>query len=619
MIKLGSGTAHHSGLIEQWRTTTFCDIEVHVGGQVFHAHRCVLAIGSRFMAACFTSSMKDSAGPLELPDMNSAAFAAVLTYLYEGTCEVAMDDIQPLLEAAVRLQLPDAFVHELQVQLRTLLTADNAPAMLELADRLSLKWLACVCMGAIHPFDEKLCVIGGEDDLALSCDTRYNCLAMGEWFNACDEEDDGSIRGWCRLRCRGTQLEKLLGAKPAAAFECGGRLYAATREAFEARTRSTGGSLACIDPLSDTVELLNGPSMVSFGVAVHPEAGNIYVTSGKSVYCYKIAAKQWTCCPSMTVARDEPAMAVLGGCVYALGGNRIEEGTTGPLTLEVFEPDPEAPEVLWSPPEMSCPGKRQRIEVGIEADELLALDGAEWHGGVLLFPNRTLGSFSGDRWTSDSPTQTLPPPPPPPLPNKGRWRKLKSMPGEHVEGVGMAVLGTRLIVIGGKRQRRGFRQENGEGPYRKDSWAVKAAWAYDPMTDEWEQLPDMLHERSQACLVAHDGGIYAIGGKAERPSSHWGKPIECIANCSGTGYCCTKRQEAQDALAARQAERNGFGSFGTGRGYVDRRWSSISPGSTWALCSVERYEPSQRRWVDMPSLSSPRQGATALLWRPVYI
>ena len=109
LIKLSGGDACTAGLWEQRQQQLFCDANLTAGGTEFHAHRCVLALGSPYFKALFTTSM-DASCTLE---MAASTFEAVLAWLYSGACSVPESAVVLLLEAAIFLQvmsLRDALV-----------------------------------------------------------------------------------------------------------------------------------------------------------------------------------------------------------------------------------------------------------------------------------------------------------------------------------------------------------------------------------------------------------------------------------------------------------------------------------------------------------------------------
>ena len=96
------------GLVDLWREGKYCDLAVHAEGRTFHAHRVVLASGSKFIRGLLDSGLSEASdGSVTLDEMPAAAVEAVVTFLYEGT--ITLEDhssVPPLLEAAAFLQAP---------------------------------------------------------------------------------------------------------------------------------------------------------------------------------------------------------------------------------------------------------------------------------------------------------------------------------------------------------------------------------------------------------------------------------------------------------------------------------------------------------------------------------
>ena len=129
----------HTRLNEMRKAGTLTDVVVkpaeHAG---FQAHRCVLAACSDYMAALFTSGMRDADDDtVRLDDMRAPILSAVLDHVYTGRCAVAETDLVPLLEAAAMLQaaaLQSAVVETLKARV----SADNALALWSAGERLAM-------------------------------------------------------------------------------------------------------------------------------------------------------------------------------------------------------------------------------------------------------------------------------------------------------------------------------------------------------------------------------------------------------------------------------------------------------------------------------------------------
>ena len=101
-VDISGGEAFPAGLWEQRQDKLFCDAELQAGGTTtFFAHRCVLALGSPYFKALFTTQMDDAC----TLDMPATVFEAALHWLYQGSCSVREEELVPLLEAAIFLQV----------------------------------------------------------------------------------------------------------------------------------------------------------------------------------------------------------------------------------------------------------------------------------------------------------------------------------------------------------------------------------------------------------------------------------------------------------------------------------------------------------------------------------
>ncbi|XP_072526172.1 kelch-like protein 33 [Salminus brasiliensis] len=79
------------------------------------------------------------------------------------------------------------------------------------------------------------------------------------------------------------------------------------------------------------------------------------------------------------------------------------------------------------------------------------------------------------------------------------WRILGEMPEQARFRHGVGVLDGKLYMAGGCH-------------YYAKADTMRSAYRYDPLTNSWERLQDMLEKRSNFMMVVRGGSLYAIGG-----------------------------------------------------------------------------------------------------------
>lgn len=128
-------------LVELWRQGKMCDVQLEADdGTTFGAHAIVLASGSPYFEARFTTFADDSNEPIKLK-MPSVLVDAVLHYLYLGTCELQESLIVPLLEAASLLQI-EPLLEAVSSEITARLSPESCVGAYDLAERHDLSSLA---------------------------------------------------------------------------------------------------------------------------------------------------------------------------------------------------------------------------------------------------------------------------------------------------------------------------------------------------------------------------------------------------------------------------------------------------------------------------------------------
>ena len=198
---LSGGQVWPEGIAVQREEGLFCDAEVNVDGAHFLAHRCVLAAGSSFFKGLYTGGIPLKEGPYSLEQVSADTFAAVLAWLYEGSCKLATQDgLVPLLEAADLLgvlPLRDAVATAIIKRL----TPDSCIGAWDLASRHSLPPLAdaarSVCLESFDALQAsgtldalsatRLGELLSDDKLAVK-DESVVFAAMKRWLAAQETE-----------------------------------------------------------------------------------------------------------------------------------------------------------------------------------------------------------------------------------------------------------------------------------------------------------------------------------------------------------------------------------------------------------------------------------------------
>ena len=154
-LTLRGGEAHRSSLVALWHDDILTDFVVSAEGVEFKAHRVALASSSGYFLNLFKSGKGDAVSPTHtLKGISPAALKALLTFVYEGACEIEEGLLAEVLEAATRLvvdALKDACAGVIGAQL----TPSNALEVWRLADIFTLPALEKQAVEvALHGFEE---------------------------------------------------------------------------------------------------------------------------------------------------------------------------------------------------------------------------------------------------------------------------------------------------------------------------------------------------------------------------------------------------------------------------------------------------------------------------------
>lgn len=94
------------GLQELFEERRHCDIDIKIQNDTFSCHKVVLSAASKYFDAMFSSGLQESRSKtIQLNDITSGTFKAILAFLYCGNDIVCAENVEELLKASSLLQM----------------------------------------------------------------------------------------------------------------------------------------------------------------------------------------------------------------------------------------------------------------------------------------------------------------------------------------------------------------------------------------------------------------------------------------------------------------------------------------------------------------------------------
>jgi N-acetylneuraminic acid mutarotase len=255
-------------------------------------------------------------------------------------------------------------------------------------------------------------------------------------------------------------------------------------------------------------------------------------------------------------ARQQTAVAAVGGAIMVAGGLREGATATGSVTrlettVDQWQPAPPLPRPL-----------HHAMAVGYRG-ELVVLGGWVAHGSEAVAETSNTVYVLRD----------------------GRWQTLT--PLNHARAAGAAaVVDDEIVVVGG--------QAGGT--------LVPQTEVYDGDADAWHDATDLPTPREHLAAAAHDGYLYAVGGRALTKDANY--------------HVLERYDPRTDTWTRLSPMPSARGSMGAG--VVEGRLVVAGgEGPTEVLDVVELYDIALRQWVEGPGLTTPRHGAGVAVVGPV--
>ncbi|XP_062961515.1 actin-binding protein IPP isoform X2 [Cynocephalus volans] len=458
----------------------FCDVQLQVGKETFKVHRLVLAASSPYFAALFTGGMKESSKDIvQILGIEAEIFQILLDFIYTGVVNISVNNVQELIVAADMLQMTEVVILSCEF-LKGQIDPLNCIGIFQFSEQIACHDLLEFTENYIHV--HFLEVHNGEEFLALTKDQLIKILRSEE-LNIEDEYQVFLAAMQWILKDLGKRRKYVVEVLDPIRFPLlpPQRLLKYIEGGY---TRLQGGrwndsrALSCVerfDTFSQYWTTVSSLHQARCGLGVAVLGGMVYAIGGEKdsmifdcTECYDPVTKQWTTVASMNHPRCGLGVCVCYGAIYALGG---WVGAEIGNTIERFDPDENKWEVVGN---MAV----SRYYFGCcEMQGLIYVIGGISNEGIELRSFEVYDPLS-KRWS--------------PLPPMGTRRAY----------LGVAALNDCIYSIGG---------------WNETQDALHTVEKYSFEEEKWVEVASMKVPRAGMCVVAVNGLLYVSGG---RSSSH---------------------------------------------------------------------------------------------------
>ncbi|XP_049865708.1 kelch-like ECH-associated protein 1B isoform X2 [Pectinophora gossypiella] len=441
------------------------DVVLEVGNELFHVHKVVLAAGSPYFKAMFTSGLKESEmSRVRLQGVCPSAMAWLVYFMYTGKVRITEVTVCQLLPAATMFQIANV-IEACCAFLERQLDPSNAIGIANFAEQHSCVDLKQKANQFIERHFSQVCQ---EEEFLQLTPQELICLIRKDELNVREEREVyNAVLSWVKYDedRRHPRMEHILQA-----VRCQYLTPSFLKEQMSTCTvlRKVPACREYLAKIFQDLTLHKKP-VVKERRPNTPRiiyvAGGYFRHSIDTFEAFNLDDNAWTTLPRLTVPRSGLGAAFLKGLFYAVGGRNTSPGSSYDSDwVDVYNPASE----LWRPcSPMSTP--RHRVGVAVMDGLLYAVGGSagsEYHKSVECYDPET------DKWTSVAPM------------------------GCARLGVGIAVVNRLLYAVGGF-----------DGARR-----INTVECYHPENNCWTEVAAMAVARSGAGVAAMNQYIYVVGG-----------------------------------------------------------------------------------------------------------
>ncbi|KAG6456432.1 kelch-like ECH-associated protein 1B isoform X2 [Manduca sexta] len=441
------------------------DVVLEVGNELFHVHKIVLAAGSPYFKAMFTSGLKESEmSRVRLQGVCPSAMAWLVYFMYTGKIRITEVTVCQLLPAATMFQISNV-IDACCAFLERQLDPSNAIGIANFAEQHGCVELKKKANQFIERHFTQVCQ--EEEFLQLTTQEIISLIRKDELNVREEREVYNAVLNWVKHDedRRHARMEHILQAV---------RCQYLT-PSFLKEQMSTCTVLKKVPACREYLAKIFKDLTLHKKPVVKERRPNtpriIYVAGGYFRHsidvfeAFNLDDNCWASLPRLTVPRSGLGAAFLKGLFYAVGGRNTSPGSSYDSDwVDVYNPVTEH----WRPcSPMSTP--RHRVGVAVMDGFLYAVGGSagsEYHKSVECYD-----------------------------PEHDVWTSVAAMSSARL-GVGVAVVNRLLYAVGGF-----------DGARR-----IASVECYHPENNCWTEVSPMHVARSGAGVAAMNQFIYVVGG-----------------------------------------------------------------------------------------------------------